>query len=591
MISRQACVAWIDRQRLCGMLKRMGSIVELTSDAAVGWRSLGALFLTGGFLAVGAIPLAGTGGIRAVAVGMLGLIAIVTGVTLCWCGADLPVRPMSAMLGFGNLLITLVVIASGQPDGRYSLFYVWVALQAFYFLAPRTAMLHMVSVAAQYALALILLHGGADQWLLVFGTVVTTGWLIGALRARIERLSTQARTDILTGLTNRRGFDEEIEVALESARHSNKLLSLVAIDLDRFKAVNDRHGHLAGDAILHRFGQLCAETVDLEVARLGGDEFAIIASGRDQRAAAELAHRIHQAVRGDPELNQRDVTISIGIATFPAHADSSRSLSRAADRALYHAKELGSDQVVAYGPGVEQSRKEDAPQRRSSDVNPLVVLSETLDLRDMSTSTHSQTVGHYAEMIADQLGLGAARTKQIHLAGVVHDLGNIGLPNHLLLKPGSLTDDEWQQMERHPEIGAQILNSAGFPEPAGWVHAHHERPDGTGYPLGLSGSDVSLEARILAVADSYEAMTTDHPYRAALPNQAARDELSRHRGTQFDGVVVDALIRVLDLADDMSPSTRRGPGTCLAELPSPHTPEPGRNQRRALRRRGSTAPV
>jgi diguanylate cyclase (GGDEF)-like protein len=570
---------------------RMVSIVELASDAAVGWRSLGALFLAGGFLAVAAIPLAGTGGYRAVAVCVLGLIAIVTGVTLCWRGADLPVRRMSPMLGFGNLLITLVVIASGQPDGRYSLFYVWVALQAFYFLAPRTAILHMVSLAAQYALALILLHGGADQWLLVLGTVVTTGWLVGALHARIERLSTQARTDILTGLTNRRGFDEEIELALVNARRSDKLLSLVAIDLDRFKAVNDRHGHLAGDAILHRFGQLCAETVDLAVARLGGDEFAIIASGRDQRAAADLAARIHQAVHGDPELTQHDVTISIGIATFPAHGDSSRSLSRAADRALYHAKELGSDQIVAYGPAVEQSRKEDAPKRRSSDVNPLVVLSETLDLRDISTSTHSQTVAHYAEMIADQLGLDAARTKQIRLAGVVHDLGNIGLPNHLLLKAGSLTDDEWQQMERHPEIGAQILKSAGFPEPASWVHSHHERPDGTGYPLGLSGSDVSLEARILAVADSYQAMTSDHPYRAALPNQAVRDELSRHRDTQFDGIVVDALIRVLDLADDMSPSTRRGSGICLTDMPSPRTPEPGRNQRRALIRRGSTAPV
>jgi diguanylate cyclase (GGDEF)-like protein len=564
-------MAWIDRRCLDRIVRRMGSIVELASDTAVGWRSLGALFLTGGCLAIAAIPLAATGGYRAVGVSVVALIAIVTGITLCWRSATLPARPMSSMLGFGTLLITLVVISSGQPDGRYSLFYVWVALQAFYFLAPRTAMLHMVSVAAQYALALILLQGGADQWLLVLGTVVTTGWLIGALRARIERLSTQARTDVLTGLTNRRGFDEDIELALDCARRSHKPLSLVAIDLDRFKAVNDRHGHLAGDAILHRFAQLCTETVDVAVARLGGDEFAVIASGRGQLAAAELAHRIHQAVRGDPELTQHDVTISIGIATFPAHADSARSLSRAADRALYHAKELGSDQIVAYGPGVEMSRRDDAHKRPdwSTEVNPLLVLSEALDLRDISTSTHSETVARYAEMIADQLGLDAARTNQIRLAGVVHDLGTIGLPDHLLLKPGSLTADEWQQMERHPAIGAQILESAGFPEPASWVHSHHERPDGTGYPLGLSGDEVSLEARILAVADSYEAMTTDHPYRAALPQQAARDELGRHRGTQFDGIVVDALVRGLDLADDLLPTSRRDSGIRLADMRAP----------------------
>jgi HD-GYP domain-containing protein (c-di-GMP phosphodiesterase class II) len=335
--------------------------------------------------------------------------------------------------------------------------------------------------------------------------------------------------------------------------------------------VNDRHGHLAGDAILRRFAQLCAETADVAVARLGGDEFAIIAPGRGQLAAAELAHRVHQAVRGDAELTQHDVTISIGIATFPAHADSARSLSRAADRALYHAKELGSDQVVAYGPGVETSRQEDAHKRPdwATEVNPLVVLSEALDLRDSSTSAHSETVARYAEMIADQLGLGAARTNRIRLAGVVHDLGTIGLPDHLLLKPGSLTADEWQQMERHPAIGAQILESAGFPEPAGWVHSHHERPDGTGYPLGLSGDDVSLEARILAVADSYEAMTTDHPYRAALPQKAARDELGRHRGTQFDGIVVDALVRGLDLADDLLPMSPRTPGIRLMDERAP----------------------
>jgi diguanylate cyclase (GGDEF)-like protein len=556
------------RGRLCAIVRRLGSIVELASDEAVGWRSLGALFLTGGFLAVAAIPLAATGGYRAVAVGVLGVIAMITGVTLCWRGAELPARPMSPMLGFGTLLITLVVTASGQPDGRYSLFYVWVALQAFYFLSPRSATLHMVSVAAQYAVALILLQGGADQWFLVLGTVLTTGWLIGALRARIERLSTQARTDVLTGLANRRGFDEDIELAVQSARHRQKVLSLVAIDLDRFKAVNDRHGHLAGDAVLHRFAQLCADTVDLAVARLGGDEFAIIASGCDQRVAAELAHRIHQAVRGDPELTQHDVTISIGIATFPAHADSSRSLSRAADRALYHAKDLGSDQIVAYGPGVEQGRREDAARQPdgSRDVNPLVVLSEALALRDMSTRTHCQTVARYAKMIADQLGLDAARTKQIHLAGVVHDLSKIGLPDHVLLKPGSLTAAEWHQVKRHPEIGAQILESAGFPDPASWVHSHHERPDGTGYPLGLSGTAVSLEARILAVADSYKAMISDHPYRAALPKQAARDELWRHRGTQFDGIVVDALIHVLDLADELAPTSRPGSGLCLTDV-------------------------
>ena len=172
---------------------------------------------------------------------------------------------------------------------------------------------------------------------------------------------------------------------------------------------------------------------------------------------------------------------------------------------------------------------------RSSHLDAVILLSETLDLRDISTSAHSQTVARYAATIAEELGLDAERKERVRLAGMVHDLGKIGVPDHVLLKPGSLTAGEWQQMQRHPEIGAQILDSASLHDLASWVLAHHERPDGTGYPLRLSGDAVSLEARILAVADAYEAMTSDRPYRAAMPAQAAREELLRHRGTQLTG--------------------------------------------------------
>jgi diguanylate cyclase (GGDEF)-like protein len=259
----------------------------------------------------------------------------------------------------------------------------------------------------------------------LLGTVLTTGWLTGALCARIQRLSMQARTDVLTGLGNRRRFDEQIELALDRARRSQTRLSLVVIDLDRLRAVNDHHGHLEGDEVLSRFARLCTETVEPAVARLGGDEFAIIASDCDQRAATQLACRIHEAVRADPELTRHEVTISIGIASYPAHGDSSRSLARAADRALYHAKNRGRDQVVVYGPRIEDSSAGDAqaPREISSHVDAVILLSETLDLRDISTSAHSQTVARYATMIAAELGWDADRLERIRLAGMVHDLG------------------------------------------------------------------------------------------------------------------------------------------------------------------------
>ncbi|MEA2158926.1 MAG: hypothetical protein QOD66_1306 [Solirubrobacteraceae bacterium] len=559
MTFREASPPQVAGRRRSGIFSRIELAVELASDDAVGWRSLGALFLVGGLLSLAAIPFGSAGVHRGIAVGAIGLIAMITGTALCLRATSLPVRLTSPALAFGTLLVTLVVIASGESAGRYSLFYAWVALQAFYFLSPRVAMLHMVGVAAGYGLAVTVLHGGADQWLLLLGTVLTTGWLIGALRARIQRLSLQLRTDVLTGLANRRGFDENIELALDCARQRQQRLSLLLIDLDRFKAVNDRRGHLDGDAVLSRFGALATATVEPAVARLGGDEFAIIASDCDQRGAAELASRIQAAVRGDSELARRAVTISIGIASFPAHADSSRSLSQAADRALYDAKHRGRDRIVVYGPRIEHRLAEDNGEQpeRSSHLDAVILLSETLDLRDVSTSAHSQTVARYTEMIADELGLGPVPKERLRLAGMLHDLGKIGVPDHVLLKPGSLTEDEWKQMERHPEIGAQILDSASLPDLASAVLAHHERPDGNGYPFGLSGDAVSLEARVLSVADAYEAMTSDRPYRAALPAQAAVDELLRNRGTQFDADAVDALVCALGLAGSLPAKPHR----------------------------------
>ena len=557
MAIKEASPAKVGRRRRSGVFNRMELAVELASDEAVSSRSLGALFLAGGILSLVTIPLASSRAYHSVAVAVIGLIAVSVGVTLCWRPAALPARFMSAVLGLGTVLITLVVMASGQPTSGYSLFYVWVALQAFYFLRPRAVVLHMVCVALGYALALIVVDGGPAQWLLLLGTALTSGWLTGALRARIQRLSRQSRTDALTGLDNRRGFDENIELALAIARSGRTRLGLVVFDLDRLKVVNDRYGHLAGDAVLRRVAQLCAETVEPAAARLGGDEFAIIASDCDQRAATELACRIHEAVRRDPELARHDLTISTGIAMFPAHGDSSRSLAQAADRALYHAKHRGRDQVVAYGPNCEDSLIEDPlrPHERSSHLDAVILLSEALDLRDISTSAHSQTVARYAASIAEEMGCGAEHKERIRLGGLVHDLGKIGIPDHILLKPGPLTPGEWKQMQRHPEIGAQILDKASLPDLAGWVLAHHERPDGTGYPLRLSGDSVSLEARILSVADAYEAMTSDRPYRAAVSAQSAREELLRHRGTQFDPTVVDALLQALDRADG-SPGER-----------------------------------
>jgi len=180
----------------------------------------------------------------------------------------------------------------------------------------------------------------------------------------------------------------------------------------------------------------------------------------------------------------------------------------------------------------------------------VMLLAETLDLRDPRTAQHSRTVGAYARHTAVALGLAADRVERIHAAGVLHDLGKLGIADAILHKPGALDDAEWKEIVRHPEIGARILEHAGMRDIARWVRAHHERVDGQGYPKAVSGEEIPLEARILAVADAYEAMIADRPYRAGMPAATACAELIRCAGTQFDPAVVDAFMASLERSED-----------------------------------------
>ena len=188
----------------------------------------------------------------------------------------------------------------------------------------------------------------------------------------------------------------------------------------------------------------------------------------------------------------------------------------------------------------------DAARGSEEQLAAVKLLAESLDLRDAGTARHSQTVSGYARAIAHALGLPAERVARIEIAGVLHDLGKLAIPDAVLHKPGALDDAEWQEIRRHPEVGARILTHAGLNDVAAWVYAHHERLDGTGYPLGLAGSEIPLEARILAVADAYEAMTADRPYRAGMDTAAATTELLACAGSQFDPAVVEAFLPTVD---------------------------------------------
>jgi HD-GYP domain-containing protein (c-di-GMP phosphodiesterase class II) len=235
------------------------------------------------------------------------------------------------------------------------------------------------------------------------------------------------------------------------------------------------------------------------------------------------------------------------VATFPAHGSSPEGLLRAADQALRAAKSSGRDRTVISSAEVASAAS--PPPHGGSEprvgLAALLRIAEALDLRDTGSTSHSQRVGRFAELTARELGLAPDTVERVRLAGILHDLGRVGIPDVLARKRGPLSDRDWSWVQSHPEVGARMVGTTEFDDIRSWILLHHERPDGRGYPAGLSGPDLPLEARILAVADAYEAMTRERPHRGARTPEEAAEELRRWSGRQFDPDVVDALLRVV----------------------------------------------
>jgi len=366
--------------------------------------------------------------------------------------------------------------------------------------------------------------------------------IVRALRAM--RL---ALTDPLTGLGNHRHFHERLERELRHAHERRLPLTLCLIDVDDFKRINDRFGHPAGDRVLSRLATRLRQSG--EAFRLGGDEFALLLPGYDENAALIAATSVVERISA-LELDQLgSVTVSAGVATSPAHAADRDELIRLADSALYWAKEYGKNRVRAYRPDVielaELKRLASGPDRAAR-FRAAASLARAVDARDVYTGSHSQRVADLAARTARRLGLPDEEVELTRLAASLHDLGKLAIPEEILRKPGPLTDPERMVLERHPQIGFRMLESLGVDPVADWVLHHHERWDGSGYPDGLPGDQIPLGARIIFVADAYDAMTSERVYRGRVAPDQAIAELRRCAGSQFDPGIVNALADELD---------------------------------------------
>lgn len=385
----------------------------------------------------------------------------------------------------------------------------------------------------------------APERLAAFADLISTAIVNRETR---RQLVDQATRDPLTGLFNHRAFHERLRTELARAQRYGRELALVVLDVDHFKAINDAAGHDVGDEVLQGVAARLREGARTEdtIARIGGDEFAMLLPETDGVRAYAAIERTRALIGAEPILPGIAVTTSAGICDL-RNAQDADTMFRLADGALYWSKAHGRNATWIYDPEVvrELSAAERAEQlQRSQALLGIRALARAIDAKDPSTRRHSERVAALSRRIAEVLAWDPARIALLEEAALVHDVGKIGVPDAVLLKPGRLTPAERQLVGKHADLGARIVEDVLTEEQVDWIRAHHERPDGQGYPRGLVGATISMGAAILAVADSFDVMTMSRPYSAAKDPSDALSECQGLIGWQFASDPVEALVHL-----------------------------------------------
>ena len=367
---------------------------------------------------------------------------------------------------------------------------------------------------------------------------------------RVPQLQEEAYVDVKTGLLTARRFNEMLREEMAKAERSGRPTAVVMADLDLLRNVNNTHGHLVGDqALLAAADALkhCLRPGDI-AGRLGGEEFALLLPNTDADTAFALCERaraeVEAAVIPLPDEDEPlRVTMSLGVATFPDPCTEPKKLLHHADLAVYRSKLAGRNRTSVAIPSLDEARFPDGSYR-----NTLESLVFALDGRGSGLDDRILRVTGLVLALAVELGIkeGLPEWNDLERASLLHDIGQFAVRSSILYKKTSLTEEEWEEMRRHPDIGWHMLRQIQTLEGAAEiVRSHHEHYDGSGYPRGLRGDEIPRGARIFAVADAFDAITSDRPYRDARSHMAAVEEIVASSGTQFDPEVVEAILQVL----------------------------------------------
>lgn len=385
---------------------------------------------------------------------------------------------------------------------------------------------------------------------------IVIAWLL-SYYVKVERQHSQmleykANTDVLTGLYNHRYFYDQLE-SIYSDEKSATNLTLVFFDIDYFKDYNDMFGHLKGDVVLKSIGRKLREIFSGEeatIARYGGDEFAIILPNKTKEQAYELGEKIRISIEnmyfeGQEHLSSKNLTVSIGIAFNDDHINGYIDLIKRADDALYKAKFTRKNQVEVFS-SVYNMIVSNMKEEHFDLIASIKTLISVINTKDKYTYGHVERVVRYVKMLADRLELSDKDKETLIYGAYIHDIGKINIPTYILNKKMPLTLDEWKLIKQHPNIGVEIINQIeSLSGVAPLVRHHHERFDGAGYPDQLKGTEIPYLARILTIADCFDAMTFSRPYKSAMTKDEAIIELKKCSDTQFDPEMTEVFIEIV----------------------------------------------